>query len=541
MSTAYAPTERYTASIAYLRQYLADLFPHLDLRTGRVLNDVMLKPAAEVHALDQETMDLYRRASSLQEIIEDPELAAVADVDRLASNFRITRKAGTPATGQVAIIVSGTYAIVVAEGSLFTANGLRFRAASTFTTTTGALVNPTDRLLIARDDGTYYFLVDVEADNVGSQYQLRQDTDVTWVSPSDGYVRAYANEDFTGGTTGETNKQLVDRLDIGLTAPAMAGRSNIESLLRNQFSSITDVSIVGAGDVEMVRDSHNLFGYKVGGKADLYLRTTDRIQRKVVTASATLVNVAAKTMQLSIGRNDYPGYYFVGSILPVALAGTPEGALPVTQELRGTDTTDLSYVAPYIHSDEEATYSRFQTAVIQFTDTTLDTSEMAVGSTAEYRVELLGIPDIGDIQDYVSARSRRAPQADYLVYAPTPILVAVSVQLDKAATDADPDTAAVKQSVAAAVNATTFRLGHLAASRLVDAAQNVLSGRVAVREPINMMAVLRMQDGTVRRYNETSDIRIYEPELGLTNRNTAYYTDETMISVNVATYDVLEP
>jgi len=288
MSIAYAPTERYNASVAYLRQYLSELFPQLDLRTGRVLNDVLLKPAAEVHALDQETMDLYRRASSLQEIVEDPALAAIADVDRLASNFRVIRKEGTPATGQVAIIVSGAYAVIVAQGALFTANGLRFRASSTFTTTTGAIVNPTDRKLIARADGTYYFLVDVEADNTGSQYQLRQDTDVTWASPSDGYVRAYAYEDFTGGTSGETNKQLIDRLAVGLTAPALAGRSNIEALLRNQFSSIEDISIIGAGDPEMTRDSHNLFGYKLGGKVDLYVRTTDRIQRKSVTASATL-------------------------------------------------------------------------------------------------------------------------------------------------------------------------------------------------------------------------------------------------------------
>jgi len=95
-------------------------------------------------------------------------------------------------------------------------------------------------------------------------------------------------------------------------------------------------------------------------------------------------------------------------------------------------------------------------------------------------------------------------------------------------------------AVAAAVNATTYRIGHLSAGRLVDAAQNVLSGRTAVRAPISMTGVLRLQDGTVYRYNDTSDIRIDRPTLGLTNRTTAYFTDEALIAVNVATYDVLE-
>jgi len=523
-----------------MRQYLLDLFPNLDLREGRVLNDVLLKPAAEVHALAQELTDAYRRASSLAEIAADPEVAAVADVDRAASNFRTARRAGAPATGQVAVIVSGPYATIVPRGAVFAANGLVFRATTAVTTTTGALVNPTDRLLYLREDGTYYFLVDVTADAVGEQYQLRKETDVAWSDPSDGYVRGYAYADFTGGTSGETNTQLINRLVVGLTASAMAGRMNIDALLRNNFSEILDLSIIGAGDVEMVRDSHNLFGYKTGAKVDLYVRTTDRIQRTVVPVQATLINVATKTLQISLGRDTCPGYYFVGAILPVVAAGAVAGTVTLVQELRGTDTTELTYVAPYIDDDAEATYTRYQTTVLQIRDTGLNTTGMVAGDTAEYTVELLGTPFIDEIQDYVSNRSRRAPQADYLVYAPVPVLVAVSVQLDKAAGDDDPDTDAVKQAVAAAVNATTYRIGHLSAGRLVDAAQNVLSGRTAVRAPISMTGVLRLQDGTVYRYNDTSDIRIDRPTLGLTNRTTAYFTDEALIAVNVATYDVLE-
>lgn len=524
-------------STQFVRDFLLNKYPWMDLEPTRALYDLLVRPGAELNAYNQTNINHYREASSLQAILENPESFTEEDVDRVAGNFRVDRDAGAKATGTVTIILDDDRTVSVPAGATFSGAGLTFLATDTFISTSTALTTAYDRPLTQLADGTWAFTITVIAEEVGDQYELKQGTAVTWNQPAAGYIRAYAESDFAGGADEETNADLVKKLDKGMAAEAMAGRLNISALIRANYPTARDISIVGFGDSEMLRDSHNLFGVKTGGKSDIYARTNNSLVEHTLTKSCTLVDWEQKIFQMSILRNDYPGFYLIQAIYPADRTGIT-GTLEVLSETRGLDTSDLPYVAPEIDNIIEGAYTRFQTASVQFQDPEADVSGMVVGDTKDYKVELSGIPYVDDIQDLAAGRAIHNPQGDFLVRAPIPMLISISLQVDYVTGDEAVDVDAVKNAVATAVNAIDFSLGKVPSSLVIDAAHDVLTDRSTVHEPIDMMGVLRLPSGESRVYRSTTQIVVPEvAEEGVSSRNTSFYTDASAIEVSVQTVD----
>lgn len=523
--------------VQFVKDFLLNKYPDMDLEPTRALYDLLVLPGAELAAYNQTNINHYLQADSLQAILANPEAFSTEDVDRILGNFRITRYGGTTAAGVVTIVLSGDYTVSVPKGATFSGSGLTFRATDTFISTSGPLTTVFDRPLTEQTDGTWVFTITVEAADAGANYELKRGTSVTWNVPATGYIRSFAESDFTGGTDVESNTDLVKQLDKGLAAPAMAGRVNIAALVRATYPAARDISIVGMGDSEMLRDSHNIFGIKTGGKSDIYLRTGDKLVEQTLTKDCVLVDWDQKIFQASLGRNDYPGFYFVAAIYP-ADSENVVGSLEILSESRGVDVSNLTYVAPEIADIVEGAYTRFQTAVVQFQDLTADVSNLSVGDTKAYKLEVSGLPYIDDVQDLVAGRAIHNPQGDFLVRAPIPMLVSISLQVDYVPGDQAVDTDAVKAQVVSAVNSIDFTLGKLPSSRVVDAAHNALQGRASVHEPIDMMGVLRLPSGEVRSYRSSTQLLV--PEItaeGVSSRNVAFFTDTTAVEINVATVE----
>ena len=522
-------------STQFVKDFLLNQDPSLDLEPTRALYDLLVRPSAELAAFNQTNVEHHRLASSLQAIVEDPESFTAEDVDRVLGNFRVERDAGTKALGVVSIILDANRTVSVPLGSTFTGAGLVFKATNTFISTAGAISTIFDRPLTELADGNWIFTVVVEAAESGESSELKQGTAVVWDAPASGYVQSFAESDFTGGTNQETNTELIQKLDKGLAAKAMAGRINISALIRDGFPTARDISIVGMGDSEMLRDSHNIFGIKTGGKADIYVRTNNKLVENTITKNCVLVDRDQKIFQASILRNDYPGFYLIQSIFAADTVGAA-GSLEITSEIRGLDVTNLPYVAPEIANIIEGAYTRFQTAVVQFQDLEADTTELAVGDTKDYKFELTGIPFVDDIQDFVAGRGVHNPQGDFLVRAPIPFLVSVSLQVDFVTGDEAVDVDAVTNEIVTAINAIDFSLGKVPSSLIIDAAHNALTERATVHEPIDIMGVLRLPSGKSQVFRSTTELVVAEiPEEGVSSRNVSFYTDATAIEINVAT------
>ena len=528
----------------FLVAFLKGQYPSMDLTEGRVLRNLLIRPAAIFHALNQENFDVLRRSQSIIAIEADPALADPSYVDAVLSNYRITRDEGEKSTGQVTIVIQNLATTPISENTIFTASGLAFvtNAAYVGVTSQEAIVNDTQRLIALRTDGLYAFTVPVTASDVGEQYAIKRNTRFTVNPAPAGIVDAYAESDFTGGRDAETNADLVARFKLELSPKVFSGRTHIESLFRDTVQDFKAVSIIGFGDAEMLRDRHNIFEMSTGGKADIYSRTRSLPESASMVKEAVLVDKAQGIWQFGIARDDAPGFYLVERVLPENAAEN-QGSYEITEEVRSLDLTQVeNEFVPDVDSLIEGAYSRYQAATVKFKDTDTDTSGLVENeSVKNYRVDTLRMPEISTLQDLSIDRGSRNPNADYLVRAPIPAFTAISLTVQYKSGTEEPDVVAIRQSVADRVNALSFTLGRLPASIVHDAIHDVISrtGTLVV-SPIDMAASIRKPAGTYLELRDANELVIPDlPEEGVTSRTTVFYLPVESVDVTIERVSVL--
>jgi hypothetical protein len=531
-----------TQAEEFLAGWLKAEYPSMDLTEGGVLRDILLRSAALFHVLEQTDLDRLRRSMSLKAIEEDPSLADDTIVDGVLSNYRIVRSPGTKASGIATIILSTNTPTAIDVGTIFEANGLKFLTTDSYVAVTdpSLVLSSTQRLILARNDGSFAFTVPVEAELVGDAYKLRRNTKLTITPSPVSFVDSFAAQDFSGGSNAETNEELIARFKNGLTQTVLSGRAQVDSLLKALVPTTTAISQVGYGDPEMLRDRHNIFSISTGGKADLYTRTQAYPETIVVKKTALLVDKPNKTWQISINRNDAPGFYSIEAVLPTT-SDQSENSFEITQESRALDMTQTANeFVPYADNLVEGAYSRYQTAVIRFIDTETDHTSLTQGvSTQDYNVYILHMPNIGVLQDNATSRAVHNPTADYLVRAPIPAFVTMSLKVLYTAKSIPTDITTLvknlKTKIVERVNALNFDMGRLPSSIVYDAAHDVVGkSGVFVVSPLDMNAYVKAPDGSTINLHSLNELVIpNSPAIGVTSRTTVFYLTEEFIDVEV--------
>ena len=521
----------------YLRQLLAEEFPSMDLTQSRVFHDNLLLPAAILHSVNREDYDRLRRSFSPVEIQEDPALADDEIVDSVYANYGIERYTGDKATGLIAIIIEDSVTTAVPETTIFTANGFDYVVDQPYigVTTQDAVVSDQERLITERTDGTFVFTVPVTAEQTGEVYRTRRGARFT-ASPSiPGTIELQAAADFEGGNAAETNAELAERASAGIAPRVFSGRIQVESLFREELPTLRAVSQVGLGDPEMLRDRHNIFAMSNGGKADLYVQTADVPNEIKLVKECTYIG--DQEWQFTILRDDAPGFYLVTAVVEKDLTNF-QGSLEITDEVRGTDLTkETDWVQQIEDGQLESAYSRYQTAVVKFTDpTTAD--NVAVGTKVEYDVYVSVMSDIKLLNDLTVERGRRPEGGDYLVRAAVPAYMSVSLLVLQRSGTQTPDSDAIKQAVASRINSLGFSTGRIDSALVIDAAMGALETRgTAVIQPLDMQAFIYPPDTVPLGRLWLRDPNLLEipdlPERGVTQRTTVFYLPIDAIAVDI--------
>lgn len=514
---------------------LQEANPALDLKRG-VFKDMLVYYHSILETAIRTDLSRYQSARSLQQIEADPTLADDGVVDGVLSNWGITRKIGTKATGSVAIELNQSQSVIVPAGSLFEANGLSYEATETFTARPLAtqVQNSTDRILTQLSNGNYAFVIDVEASDVGDQYKLNAGTLVIPNRSIVAYVTSYAVSSFSDGTNTETNSELINELQLGVSAKTLSNRSNMRALLRDQevFSSVTNQSIVGYGDPEMLRDRHTIFNVSYGGRVDWYIRGQATIQRTSLSVTATLMSVSdtVGTWQFSMGKDVLPGFYEVDKLRRATDSET-DGSFTVTLDDRGVDLTGSGFI-PDIVTTAEGAYTAYQTATIQFEDTVTDASSLSLGDKGEYVAEITGLPLVAELQSFVGGRDTRSYAADALVKSPVPCFVRLFFEINKKAADAEPDLAGIRTALAEEINGLGF-IGRLDGSLLTDVIQNFLTDNNSVTN-LDISGRIRNPDGSISYLRDSDSIVVVDRPDRMTTAKTVQFfiePDDIVIAV----------
>jgi hypothetical protein len=524
------------AILTDMQARLQAAFPGIDFRRG-VYHDRVLYLAAVLAAGDQDLIDRIVRSQSLYDIALDPELADDELVDRVLSNFRVARKAGSAAGGTITIVMSQAYPTTVQLAATFTIGDVQVRAtqATAVRLSSAQVTADSDRVLVRQPDGNYAFTISAQAVEAGTAGMLRRGATAVPDDPPPYFVRAYVQDDWGGGADTEDNATLIARLQAGIAAPTFSNRITTAAMIvgQPQFADIRALSFIGAGDVELGRARHTIFPIGLSGYCDVYVRAGALPQRTTLTKTATLVQKTANggVWQFEIARDDAPGFYEVLQI--IRAGGDPStNGYGIVSDVRGIDTVGVAS-PPDMKYPLEAAYSAFQTAVIQFLDGDTPTGGLTVSSsTRDYSVTVGGQVKLADLQAYLSSRKVTWPSGDVLVRGAIPCRVRLQFNVYVRPGTAAIDAGAIARRLADTVNATGF-VGQLYSSTLIEAISDLIPPGAALG-PIDMFGKIRRPDGKALYVRDPVLLTLpNDPGGSVTPRTAIFILDEADVSVNV--------
>ena len=529
--------------VAQLQDEFSELVQerHPEIETIRgVFHDLISYFAGGISGgVNQTEMSRLQQSMSLAAIEANPALADSDLVDAVLSNYMITRKAGSAATGEVTMVVSKDVTVVIFAGLIFTAGGVQFQVDRAYTArpSTETATAISERILQPLGDGTFSFTIGATALAVGAAGNTSRGTQFTPSAPPDNYVTSYAATDFIGGTNTELNADLLDRLQLGIAARVMQGRVNIEGLIKEQvaFASTLSYSVVGYGNPEMMRDQHGIFPVSSGGRLDIYARTAPLPQTIALTKEATFMEQTADggIWQFSLDKDDAPGFYeVVQVILPADPADT--AGFTVTSDLRGLDLPTDQF-APDLADSVEGAYTRYQTAVIRFEDTVTDHGNLVEGvSKQNYTVGVQAMPLIKDLQTFCGGSDVRNLSADVAVKAAIPCFLTVNLEIQIGPETVAPTTGEIETALANVINHLGFP-GQIHASIVHDVVHDYLVSRQAV-SAIDLHGRIRRPDGTVQIIRASDVLQVPDDPGNLVTGNTvAFILDVNNIGISVVT------
>ena len=515
-------------------------FAGVDLSARGVVGDLVIASSAQLLAAYDSIVGRLRDSFSALLAGSDPDLADPGIIDAIAANARLSRLPGAPAAGGVALLVRALSPFNVPAGTVFVANGVSFISlnAHDVRVSVDDVVDPTDLVLAASGPGAFSVVVPVAAETTGPAGLIRRGAGLIPSITIPFLVTAYADSDFVGGISAETNASLVQRFQLGLAASAPSNRVTAEAMLRSTpgLSAVSAVSIVGFGDAEMHRDQHTILPVSTGGRVDVYIRSASVPVALSIVVTATLIDVTADggLWQFSLGRDAAPGFYSVARVAAVG-ADPASASLPVTATIRGLDLAADAW-APDLISPAEAAYSRYQAATVRFTDAGTPTASLVIGqSGASYAASVLYMPGIALAQATLGARAARHWGSDILVRAAVPCVTAAWCEIRRPPLTPEPTAlqlAAASAAAAAIVNATGFA-GRLASSPITRAIEAALPPGCEAG-PLDLFGTITGLDGAVRALRDAGRageiIVPYLPVAGITARTVCFFLSPADVS-----------
>ncbi len=253
----------------FIEQKISDNFKDIDFRRGTAFNDLFAKPAAMLFQPFRHELNMLK----INQSILNFDNMSTADVDLLIGNVFIRRAAAAKAIGTLRIYFRDPGIYRFDRIIFYTQGGLRFLNTSIINTTTESL------LANRSDDGLYYIDILVEAESSGAQYSVKSG-EITLIENQPSQILKVENiDDFGQVTDEEDNAQLYAKARRSISVRNLINDSSIQSVLFNQFTFIRDIFVVGAGDVQMIRDKLILptvppATIHIGGMTDIYIDTT---------------------------------------------------------------------------------------------------------------------------------------------------------------------------------------------------------------------------------------------------------------------------
>jgi hypothetical protein len=534
--------------------YIQEAFPSLDLSPGTALRDLVVRMYAHLETRVQEQLDLALVSSSLLEISKNPNATDDVQLERLLSNYNVTRSQGSTAAGKLRLFLSAADSTIINANTEIYINDVLFNPTESFLLLPASLYTgaPGQRL-ITPSGATFTSVIDLVAANSGSNGNVRTGALMASITPTPNVlISGKVDSDFTGGADADDNEVLLAKMRTGVVGKVFGGREHIKAKLKSQFSGIVDVGCVGFMDSEMRRDLVN--GVHMGGAVDLFVKSASypsRIQEQLVPQFVSFDSINKQgTFEITLNVNQASGMYSVESIKAIL---NQAGSYEIVSDNRVFTALDRHQVS----AEAVAPFSAFQMATIRFVvpfegmllawnssqpapsfdsfSANVNTyiQNQATEQYFKYFVEYLKMPNLEEIQAYIDLASEKSLSADMLVHAPIPVMCSVQLRLLKKTGAADIDMNKLKSAIVSKFNSYGFGEA-IQGSALIHTAYENLPDGYAIDLPIHMYGVIINPD--LSKDVIFSSDALKPPvnySKGVSPRNTAFFLESNMVDVSI--------
>lgn len=528
------------ALLEYFKQIMQESHPEVELARG-AFHDLVLYFNSVLNAAVRENINRVLQSNSLLSISQNPQLADPEIVDKVLSNYNLERGSGSPASGEAVVVFNQAVTTQISGQIKLNANGQGFYPNNSY-----VAVPPGEnaeengyREMVPVGDGTFAIKIGIFAELAGVAGNIARGTALAPDAAPSNIAAIYAANDFVNGTDAPTNTDYIARLPAGLTAKTIGGRRSFVALIRAQpaFQNINHISIIGMGDAEQKRDQRGLFPISGGGRVDIYTQTNDVAQRVDHLLRAAYIgpalpgdDTAGTIWRIHLDRNVSPGFY---NVLRVSKIGDSQSVgYEVIANSAGYSFPAAASYTPDINNVIESEYTRYKERTIDFIDTTKQPSQVAENAIDMYSVTTVGLPLIGEIQDFLNSREIRCRTADVVVKSAVPCFTTINFKIRRAANESDPDLAAIKKAIVRAVAKIGFT-GRLSASTITSAAHQYLTGAQTVSD-LNIFGKIQRPDGQIVYLRNAAGIDIpTDPDNLISAKTTVFYVGEEDIEIGV--------
>lgn len=520
--------QHYDQAEAYVMSLLMEKFPDRDFGYGKTLYWTLVVPLATGIAAMRTNADLLWRSLYLKTIRDVPNAVDATLAEAVLSNYYQSLAEGQKSVGSVTVVVGVLTTYSISEGTRFVVGTQAYiTTAPVFAYVSSDEVSTdNDRLITARSDGTYQFVVPVESENTGLATFVPQATVMTLESPPASFIQAYAATDISGGSDTQTVAGKLSTIPETFAAQTFGGRAQVKALIAEQFPG-TAISITGFGDSEMHRDTHNLMGIQSGGMTDLWCMTQASVQTDTTEVTATLIDKTTRTWRFTIPQTDATGIYTVTAVTSGTISFTPSAIS------RAVVIPSGSY-NPLITDTDEAAFSSYQALTCDFVDTAKQYTSLSNGATALYDATTISMPLISDIQTYlVDGRTTSTDRVLVRAAVPCVTTVAMRIRLLDSDYESDIDTEAMKLAIVNRIHAIGFGYGTLSSSGILDAVHDYISGRSDVGTTTVTLSGTIYAPTEEVLYLRGQEISIPDlPEKQVTANTTVFLCDTTAVEIS---------
>lgn len=282
----------------FVIQRLLEYDPNFDVGAGVPTTSLLIDPLSVILQPVIDELGVIQLSQSVLSILEtsDPDAFPEDIVDGLASNAFVERNPGSIGSDVMRLRFFAPQEFSSAQGILIFrgAGGQRYTNSEAITITAA-------EMSLNQEGSLYYVDIPIVALEEGEDFNVDAGAITTMESEPQGVANVTNLFGVSQGANRETNTELIDRIKVAVTVRALVtGRGIIVTLTEN-FTTIEEITPIGFGDAEMMRDI--VYNVHIGGNVDVYIKTAaftaasqdifglevDVSRRKLISSTVTLL------------------------------------------------------------------------------------------------------------------------------------------------------------------------------------------------------------------------------------------------------------